>query len=548
MVLWGFHPRRKFDGRDSSPEGVGQGDPSTRDSTILFVSIWFFTVSSAVAYFILINVFYIPKPNSAWAVFLAPRWYGGTNDLPSAPLSNWTGFLVFSACLGVVVALLVRWAIFPFVGRRLYGIALYFTALGIALATVWLSPTGLSHAAAQVVSINNGSYSTVYSLSQSPEFQVGDFGVQLRYLFGVIGANDSGYTVPGSTHPPGLLAFALLLYSGTRQIAGGDLGLAAYLWAAIVTGFSALLLPIGLAISRRMFSETTARLSVLFMLVVPSIAFHLCAMIDAVAGVFVALAALLLLRQIGCDEESLSTRDSSARWSPPALVAGFAVGTLLVIALQFTYGHAIAVVALLLAFVVVYRPRVRIAWLRMVAGLTLAAGAYFAVEYWLSSGHSFWPVRAVSMARIVGSGLDAARPYPLAQLGNFVLVAAWGGLLVLPTAAYSIWKVGLLPLFRTAARREPERDALAPTLRFMMIALGSSTVLLLIQSSVRLEVERTWFWYFTLAWPLGGLAISALTRGSPTESRSTRYLWPALLIFSQLGITLAFVLSLQDYY
>jgi hypothetical protein len=79
------------------------------------------------------------------------------------------------------------------------------------------------------------------------------------------------------------------------------------------------------------------------------------------------------------------------------------------------------------------------------------------------------------------------------------------------------------------------------------------TLFLLQQTTVRLEVERTWHWFMASIWPLMGVFfISAdvfLKRLLPSRTEIiNQHYATQVLIYLQAVITLILAISIMDYY
>jgi len=86
---------------------------------------------------------------------------------------------------------------------------------------------------------------------------------------------------------------------------------------------------------------------------------------------------------------------------------------------------------------------------------------------------------------------------------------------------------------------------------FLFFGSLACSVFLILQRTVRLEVERTWHWYFFCVWPLSFLIL----RGAQVayqkyhgEKRPIHFKIKFLMLSLQMVVTWVLVLSFQDYY
>jgi hypothetical protein len=527
----------------------------------LFLLVPLSALVTGFAYYLFEHVFWIPKYPSGTDVFLSPRWYGQMNALPSGTFNQWSALawalplLIGVVCAAYVVGVKRR------LEFRVYLVLVYVLGLVVAATFLFLTPQGLSHLSAQVQSSNDPIWSTVRVLHAAPEYPLAAEWTRaikqgfisanpigkMQFVFRALYSNTAGYTLGGTTHPPGFALIFLVIYQAAMTLSGStSVGVVAVYFGVIVTMLNFLVLPLVMLIARDVFSETTARWTGIFMLTVPSVAMHLCSVSEGLGSVFTAAALFLTAREV----KRLASSDA-APGRGHDVACGLGAGLAMTLAAQITYGHAFVIVAIILAFVAATWQRDRRRLLAFSAGVVAPALVYFGFEYRISAGASFWPIRALSMATSVGSGLSAFRPLATSQFANFVIMSVMGGVLFLPVLIYSVGYVVRIVL---ELRRSTPRAVSPPAVRtFVVLVTFVLLVLLGTQTSVRLEVERTWHWFFIPVWSLMGVFLAAAGPAlervwSDEPSPSVRRLAPLALCLAQLAITVALAMSIQDYY
>ncbi len=501
----------------------------------------------ALALYLFEHVFYIPDKNKPYAVFLAPRFYGGMNDLSSEVFTQWSGLLIVFG-LGLAVIGLGLYLVFIRESLHL-GVFVFVSAVVMALSFQLLSPQGFGHLIEQSRSVNNG---TIYSIGQilkDPNFVSVNPLEKIQYLFVEFGANNSGYTIPGTTHPPGWFLIVFVIAGIARLISfGSDLNTNLFYWGILVTLINCTIAPIVLSISREIFGKKIGALSGIFLIFSPSALMHFCAMADAIGTVFFALAILQIIRVFNVlDQEMIEAKEINRTIIKKVLSAG----VYLVLAAQIAYSLIIPISALLLTTVIligVLHKKMS----QVVIGFLLPYLAYSACEAFLSSGKSFWLTRAFMITKDpIFSDLSVLRPFPLAQIANFEIVFVMGGIFLLPSLILALsalvqsklsWRV-------ISVKREATKSS------FLLYIWGLSTVALMLQSTARLEVERVWHWYLMIGWIFSGSFILSLQQvlGKVTgseESEEERYSMvfiSGVLIF-QFICSLILGMSIQDYY
>lgn len=517
------------------------------------------------AYYLYISIFYIP-PGGISSIFLGFRYIGGQNDLPSQVFRQWKELSIMAPLLLIIIYFAYWIGIKKNVSFWKYLISIYFLGLLVEVLFLLLTPHGFSHVALQAESINNGGFYSVWVIFQHGfDIDRSDFvgmGLQekvclifqhgfdliidrVRYIFQCLGANNSGYTIPGTTHPPG----GFLMLAGIGFLAMFISSNPALGWGIIVTILNTLLIPVIAIISKEAFSERIGKFTGIMLLTIPSVCIHFCAMFDVVMSVFTALGALFLiygLKYIYNDE-----LEGTPKYVKE-LLYGLGCGTFFTIAAQGTYGHAIPILAFLLSFLFLVKKddakRVGI----LTVGIIVPAFIYFVFEYYISDGKSFWPVRALNIVSLVGDGLAQARPFPLAYFANFIIISIFGGILFLPTILYLI-----LSAIDIAVKTYKKKFVICNKnhliRKFLALSAFFMFLFLLSQTTVRLEVERTWHWFLAAVWPLMGVFfISANTATKRLFPLRKKFIdaWyaPLILCYIQMFITVILAMCIMDYY
>lgn len=502
---------------------------------------------TGVAYYLFEHIWYIPNDQALYGMFLPPRWYGRANDLLTATFSQWNALW---ATLPVLIGI-VYLAFYLGVQRRIrfkYFLAVvYVLAVTVTFLFLLYTPQGLGHLPAQEQSQMNGIWSSMKVLDSTPEFTSANPIGQAQYVYRVLGSDRADFTVLGTTHPPGIFLESRAIYdlASAIVIPGNDAQLAT-VFGTFVTLINVLVIPLVMLLAKESFGETAARWTGVFLLTVPSVAMHLNSMFDAQGSVFTAAAMVFVAVQT---RRLFSEEPIGPKWRD--LLCGLGAGFFMTLAAQMTYGHAFVILAILFAFSLVAWKQDRIRLAVFAGGVALPAAAYFVFEYLISAGTSFWPRRALMVVHTVTRDLDRLRPYPTSEFANFVIMSVIGGALFLPVLVYVVgyvvkWVKMLFAGRPVALPRTAPRTFLVLTTFVMFVLLAS-------QTTVRLEVERTWHWFFVPVWSLSGIFIlasgTALERVWSDEPPDwLRSHAPLALCFVQLFTTIVLAMCIQDFY
>ncbi|MCG2711853.1 MAG: hypothetical protein L6416_05975 [Candidatus Omnitrophica bacterium] len=500
---------------------------------------------TAIAYFLLTQIFYyFPGGVGGKEVFLTPRYLLQQNDLPSGIFQQWRQLIlvIFTGVAFIFTALnLSRNKKITF-GKFLFFI--YILAISLEFMFVLLTPNGWGHLALQAKSINNGIWLSLQVINETIHLRHLDFVDTMRYIYIDLGGNTCGYTLPGTTHPPGIFLVSIAIFTLATHIFR-FLHNPALAWAITMTLTNTLLIVIVSLIAREAFSTRIAKLTAISLLTVPSVLMHFCALLDAIASLFTATGILIMLNAL-----KYFRLDTFSRNRTKSLLMGMFSGLFFMLCIQMTYGHIVPISALILTFIVLVDKKDFKNLSMFMLGMSMLALMYFSFEYWISNGTSFWFKRAFRLAKIVGDGL-AWRPYPLSQVANFVILSVMGGILFLPCIIFmsgytfsSLWR-----LIRGRLYISNTRALCRFSLSFSVILILSY---LIFQKTVRLEVERTLHWFFVFIWSMSGIflvAIDVFCREIfPGMFIRNRNWGLFIFLLLQFVITLTLAMGIQDYY
>lgn len=518
-------------------------------SNRMFLKLFFLIplgiVITFIAYYLLTQMFYyFPDGTGGKEVFLLPRYCLRQNDLSSDIFHQWSQ-LFFIIVVGVA---LIYTALYLSGNKKVtlgkYLAVIYIFALILEFLFVLLTPHGFEHLELQAKSINNGIWSGLSSIFDTAKTNHLNRIETIRYIYTDLGSNKSGYTIPGTTHPPGVFLVGIIVFKLATNIFH-YLHNAPLAWAITVTLINTLLIVIVALIAREVFSVRIAKLTGIFLLTVPSVLMHFCALFDIPASLFTACGMLVMVKSMKNFRLAALNKDRKK-----IFLMGILSGLFLMLCAQITYGHAIPISASILAFMVVVDKRDLKNIFVFILGMSIPALIYFIFEYWISNGTSFWLVRAFIISKNVGAGL-CGRPYPLSQVANFVVLFVMGGILCLSCTIFmsgcavcSLWKIIQRRLYISNTRK---LCRLFLSYSFILILL-----FLIFQKSVRLESERTLHWFFVYTWSMSGIFFIAVDiiyrRIFPNLFLRYRKLGLFVFILLQFLITLSLAMGIQDYY
>ncbi len=484
----------------------------------LFLVVLFSFGLTWLAYYLLSQIAYFSGSSiGGGEVFLLPRYMPPQNGLKTGVFRDLRALILHSSVSILIVFFYFRHLVRKPVQFKWVLFWSYISVFALSINFLGFTANGFHHLVLQVESINNGGWFVKNYLNQIPKFSETGLMNQIRYLFSVLGSNNSGYTIPGTSHPPGVFLFLLVLRSWVDLFKHPSL-----IWGVLVTAINSLLIvAIGLT-AKICFSEKQAKRALFLLITLPSVCLHFCSMIDSVPSVFIAFGIYLCASLIQRSDQS-----------PP--LYGFWLGVLFTFTAQFSYGHSLPICAVLLAFSSLYWTRFESRrFIHFVASLLIAPIFYFLFEYWVSGGHSFYPLRAIRIVSDLKLGLET-RSYPLSQIANFVVMSVMGGVFFLP----SLWIA-----FHLTGKIRKEKQFIFRSTILVFIPL-------MLQSSVRLEVERIWHWAFVMPWIMMGLSCLAIEKAIRRLFPNSSYARGStvfILGMIQLVISICLSISIQDYY
>jgi hypothetical protein len=491
----------------------------------------FSNVLTITAYIFLVWRFFPHIPNSGWAVFLAPRSYGGTNDLPSAPFREWGELCIILLSVAIYFRFF-RAGIEKFSFRKYLWFS-HFLVFVVSFGFVLLTSNGIYQYVIQAKSVNNGIVYSIGYLLELPEFLSVDLMGKFEYIFSTLGSNDSGYTIPGTTHPPAsfLIFFAIAGLAKLLAFGSSEIPHLMIAWTLVVTLINCLVIPLLLAIIKELYGETTARKSLYYLLCIPSITFHVCAMVEIFGSIALLTAIYLSIKLIG----ALTRIHVDSRQVNLFLLG---IGSLFVIQAQISYSQLIPIFCFGITLVpIIFRSPFRV-FLERILFLTIPYFVYSLLEFGLSGGNSFYIIRAFEFAQLVDGGLQESRPNPQSQVANWVIISVFGGLLFLSTILM-LWRNSVAVLKGYWEDRTSERYLQTSTLL--------ASFLLVINTAAHMEVERIWHWFFGPVWILASVTLANL-RKYKFYVNSREYNLGSTVVSLQLITTLVLAMTIQDYY
>ena len=545
-------------------------------------------------YYIYINIWYVPCSPSFgnYAVFLTPRFTGATNMLPSGIFTQWKELSVVFPLVLLLINLLYYYGIKKNIRFIQFLFLSYIISLIIEFSFTLLTHNRITHIAMQAITANNGMWYSMHKLSSL--LQDKSFYEQVQYIYQVLCSNSALYTIPGTTHPGGVFLIFGIVFKISSFLSSllmslisffhmnylldsflGDFavrylpeissksflgvyskatfyyfGFKAVFWGVLVTIINTTLIPVISLIMKEIFTDKLARLGTIFLVIVPSVTFHFCAMGDVFGSLFLGLGILFLVKvirlSVKCDQPLFLK----------FLIYGFFAGFTFTLAAQMTFGHIFAISALLVVFysiMIIKKVDFKnLSYFTVV--MSVAPLLYFIFEFIVSEGKSFYILRGLFIASQVGEGLEKMRPFPLAYFANFLIIFVMGGILFFPVITYSLLKVSMN--IKSLFQKRNITQAILTQSAFYFIIYSSfiMLVLLMTQKAVRLETERTWHWFFVPIWALMPMFIEC-TDASMKKLFSIgnnylvgKHIGFRILVIIQIVITFILSMCIQDYY
>jgi hypothetical protein len=500
------------------------------------------------AYFIYSQVFYNPihPQYGGGNVFLTPRFYLSQNDMFFSVFREWNSLLVVAPIiisLICMVFLLTKIKKIPF---NLYLIIVYIVGILLELLFLFItSRDGFDHVAIQIRSINNGIYAGLGQILK----KFTDYGIvdlisyrSIEILYSEIYGNLKAGTYPfiGSTHPPGMFVIVGGIYSFAMKISPfASVETAIGLVVGFINSLSIVILGL---IVKEAFSEKIAKLSLVIIITVPTVLIHFMSVIDGISSVFIGLGLLFIVYAV----KKLLNSTQGKQY-----LYIFIAGYFLTLAAQFTFGHIIPICALTVSLlIIIYKqPINKLKILLFFTSFFVFPLIYVIFEYLVSDGKVFYITMALERAAFVKNGLQA-REYPISQIANFIVMSVMGGLIFFPAIIQSIYSslTFIKKLFNGFLNSNKGKKGIR---NYLALCVFFMTIALLAQSTVRLEAERTWHWYFLPAWTLIGYFIYGLRATSKQlfpDVKNIEYYAYFIFLISQIVISIILGMSIMDYY
>ena len=509
--------------------------------------LFFFSLISTYALWYLIARFYVFQHFPGYGVFLSPRSWGGIDIVTTNVFSEWGALIAFTILLGLIWYLGYVCINRKKIMFKWFLVFLYISSLALVFSELFFSPSGIKHIDLQVKSNMNIAWIAIHEIYNFTNFRTLPILGKIQYFYTTIGSTSSKLSYGGTSHPPFFLLFSFILYVIAQYAfpflktisVTNNVHPIAFSWGIIVTLINALLIPLTTMIAREISTEKIAKLTGLSLLILPSFIMHTNSVMEGIPTVFTGLGILYLLRAY----KKLSHDPSSPPISLMIKYGGL-TGLFFTIAAQFTYGHVVPIVASISALLIlVNKKSLKTIW-AFILELSVAPIIYFTFEYLISSGRSFYILRAFNASSQIYAMLDKFRPYPMAQVSNFVIMSVMGGILWLPIVLYSMWNT-LLMIKSRLLRKSPSRYS---PIQYMTLSISIMLLVLCIQRTTRLEVERTWIWFFFPVWSLIGVFMKKIHEELQSKTFMRNIPTFASMMLLQTIITIFILTYVQDYY
>lgn len=497
-------------------------------------------------YYLFSQIFYNPlHPQfGGGEVFLLPRYYLGQNDLKTSIFRDWWKLLIVVPSMYFLVRSGVALALNEHVSnRRFVSVLFCFFVIAEYLFIFLMHESILTYIQAQSVSVNNGIFLAIRDyLKRLDTFSDGNFlsFSSLQYLYSTMYSETlAAHSLPfvGATHPPGVFPLSVIVKLLNDGIFSWTENPELY-WAATVGLLNTTFIIFYFAVLKELFSIKTARLATVSLLLVPSVLFHFVAVYDILPAIMLLAGTNHLIKILKLD----LANPSNLR---PVILKAIAAGALFCLAAQYSFGIGIPILAFILAFIwgVGKSEKRKICWTLL--GMFVVPIAFFVAEFIFSEGNVFYPLQGMSIATIVSKGLSS-REYPMSTFANFTVMSVMGGLFFFP-ALFVIVKIVKEFIAQKRHSFNPRTRARA----LVCVAVVLMLMALLLQRTVRLEVERTWFWFFAPVWiflPFFLAAANEFIRRLFPKLRVTRTVGFWLVVYMQGFVTLLLAVSVFDYY
>lgn len=512
--------------------------------------------------------------------------------LPSGIFTQWKELSMVFPLVLLLISLLYYYGIKKNIRFIQFLFLSYIISLIIEFSFTLLTHNRITHIAMQAITVNNGIWYSLHKLSSL--LQDKSFYEQILYIYQVLCSNNAPYTIPGTTHPGGVFLIFGIIFTVSSFLSSlvmslisffhmnylrdsflGDFavryipeissknyfgvyskatfyyfGFKAVFWGVLVTIINTTLIPVISLIMKEIFTDKMARLGTIFLVIVPSVTFHFCAMGDIFGSLFLGLGILFLVKVIKLpikNDESLFFR---------LFTYGLFAGFTFTMAAQMTFGHVFPILSLLLvlySIMIIKKIDFKDIFYFTIA-MSVAPLLYFIFEFIVSDGKSFYFLRGLFIASQVGEGLDKMRPFPLAYFANFLILFVIGGILFAPVISYILLKVSMN--IKTIFQKRNITQAILtwPAFYFIIYSSFIMLVLLMTQKAVRLETERTWHWFFVPIWALMPIFIECTDVSikklfsADNDYLAGKNIGFGILLTIQIFITFILSMSIQDYY
>ena len=493
--------------------------------------IGFSNILTISVYLFLIWKFFPLNPNSGWAVFLAPRSYGGMNDLPSSPFRQWRELFF----IVIAIAIYIRFirAKTEKLSFNKYVLSSYFLTFSTTLGFVLITSNGIYQYVIQAKSVNNGIVYSIGHLLDLPQFSTASFVGKIHYIFSTLGSNDSGYTIPGTTHPPAVFLIFFLIAGLAKILAFGSNEIPHLMiaWTLVVTLINCFLVPLILMTIKEVYGESTARKSLLYLISIPSITFHVCAL-GEIFGSLAMMGAVYLSAKL---VKMLSENSTDSNKENLLLIG---IGSCFVVQAQISYSQLIPIFCYGITLIpIILKSSFRKFGIRIFL-LVVPYFVYSLLEFGASGGQSFYIIRAFEFAQLVDNGLQEARPNPQSQVANWVIISVFGGLLFLSTI-FTLWKNSLMVARGYWRERTPQR--------YLEMSTLLASLVLVFNSTAHMEVERIWHWFFSPVWILASVTVASLSKFR-FNFKLKEFSFASAFVSLQMIVTVVLAMVLQDYY
>ena len=484
-------------------------------------------------YLIMINTVTKLDPNSPWAVFLPPRWYPGVNDVPADQFNQWGGMLFVAAVTGIFILSYKNFTLkISYLKFLLF--AYSFTYL-TTFSFVLMSSNSLNQYILQARSVNNGIVYSIGHLLGLEDFANLDWFGRVQYIFQILSSNYADYTIPGTTHPPGFFLIFFAIAGIVKLLSYNDsINVLMVYWTLIVTAINCLLVPLVLLIVRKIFGNEYSRGALSFVVTIPSIAFHICAMGEIIGSVLLLFGVYIILH--------LNTKVQTGYISSSnVFFASFFAGCAFITAAQISYSQIVPVLSISIAALIAFYKSLKSVLLLVVSGYLLPVFTYFIFEFLISNGESFYPIRALYVSNIVDTVLlNPIRPYPTSQIANWIIMSVYGGILFIPTLLIIL--LGRKKYYLLIGFSKSNTN-----LNFIFCATYLMGIGLILSRTAHLEVERVWHWYLPFVWILSVPIL--FNKLLPEFKFKGRIVVASRMIpFLQLMMTIFLATYLIDYY